>query len=243
MTFKSILIIVALFCVNNLVWWHYQATPDAQPTVQQAAAEFTQNSPGPCMQATDAADQEMPAMTPAVAGTKVDKTQLTAEPEDPITAMQPHEKNTFRAEEVLPAESSERFLAERERNREAFYFDDEQSQIATIQALTPQGEDLQLLTDIIQTHESPSLRAAAIERLQYQNSYVAITALLDALDDSSEDVVLASLVALNTSGDRSLLPTLESKFLSLPEGDIKDQLGQTIKALDFSVTMEMDGLR
>jgi hypothetical protein len=149
-------------------------------------------------------------------------------------------ENTYSEDIDVPVALSQDILFERQMDFEYFFQGDVTKKLETIETLSPQGEALSLLKEILRNEQDSNIRIAALNRLKQEHSYAATTLLIDALDDPAADVSLAALNTIVTNGDRTLLPLLKEKLASLPGGSIHNQYAQLIHQLEYSVTMEMD---
>ena len=141
----------------------------------------------------------------------------------------------------VPVAFSQDALSERQMDLEYFFQADAPKKLKTIETLSPQGDGLSLLAEILRVEKDSAIRIAALDRLKQEQNYAAITLLIAALDDPVSEVSLAALNTLVTNGDRSLLPRLKKKLVALPSGATRNQYAQSIHQLEYSVTMLMDG--
>jgi hypothetical protein len=168
--------------------------------------------------------------------------RTAARVETAATPLQPLSPGAEASTLDVPQETSQNYLYQRQYKRDYYYATGRQERLDTIQSLAAQGKDLSLIKEIMQTEEAESLRAAAVSKLAYQHSYAATGLLVDALDDPAEEVRLTALNAIVTNGDRTLIPLLREKLESLPDGSVRTEMAQSIHRLEYSVTMQMDGL-
>ena len=143
----------------------------------------------------------------------------------------------------VPIEHSREFLYQHAIDT-ATYFShaDLEKKFKIIDSLSAQGEDLNLIRDILKNEHNSALRIATLSRLKHQHSFTATRALIEALDDPVEEVALTALNTIVTNGDRTLLPILVEKTSLLPDGVVRDEYTRLINRLRFSVTMGMDGI-
>jgi hypothetical protein len=140
----------------------------------------------------------------------------------------------------VPIEASQMYLYEYDIARDQFYAAGFEEKINTIQAISAQGEDLELIKDILKTEDNSTIRMAAIVKLTNERSFVATNTLIEALDDPVEEVTLTALNTIVSNGDRTLVPLLQEKMVSMPNGTIRDEFEKSIHRLEYSVTMSMD---
>jgi HEAT repeat protein len=74
---------------------------------------------------------------------------------------------------------------------------------------------------LLATDSDPRVRAAAAERLGEIHSSDSIAALVRSLSDPEQEVVLASIEALEEAGDTAVIPDLEA-LLDNPDEEIRD---------------------
>lgn len=226
---KSLLWIAVLVLFNNAAWLYYsdsQATASAStntaqltaaPSVNNTVREIGQQK---IEQTSSLSIKNMPPSKPALVPTAAPK---------PLDI-----------EANLPVRASEELIADQAFNKETFAFDSQEHKLATIEQLTPQGEDLIFLQKIIESDESEAVKIAAIERLNGQQQFSALNTAINILEKNNTQLGLAALGVLKNSRDISLIPQLRSRALSINNTAIKQEIDATIGFLEGSVSMGMD---
>ena len=143
----------------------------------------------------------------------------------------------------IPMEYSQDFLYEQAINREEYFsFANPEKKLDIIQSLSAQGDDLELIREILKTEDDSNIRVAALTRLNHAHSFAATNTLIKALDDPVEEVALTALNTIVINGDRSLLPLLSEKINLMSDTPIRSEYEKLINRLKYSVTMGMDGI-
>jgi hypothetical protein len=78
-----------------------------------------------------------------------------------------------------------------------------------VSEIEPAGAGLSALIDVLSGDPEPSVRVAAAAVLEDADVYLAVGALLGALDDPDPRVVVSALEALEFAGDESVIPLLQ----------------------------------
>lgn len=140
----------------------------------------------------------------------------------------------------VPVELSQDYLDEHAIDGEEYFYADSERKLDIIQSLSAQGDDLELIREVLKTEDDSNIRIAALTRLTHEHSFAATNTLIEALDDPVEEVALAALNAIVVSGDRSVLPMLNEKKNTVSNGVIRNEYEKLIHRLEYSVTMGMD---
>lgn len=241
---------IALIITNNLLWLlgsRSGADIAGEPAINSTEPLNAACAPTPPGHAKDASTHRVVAdieagASPNGAGQGAATPRIAASIETAATPFQPLSPEAEASSIDIPQETSQNYLYQRQYRRDYYYATGRQERLDTIQSLAAQGKDLSLIKEIIQTEEAENLRAAAVSKLAYQHSYAATGLLVDALDDPAEEVRLTALNTIVKNGDRTLIPLLRKKMESLPNGSVRTEMAQSIRQLEYSVTMQMDGL-
>ena len=140
----------------------------------------------------------------------------------------------------IPIELSQDFQYEQAIAKEDFYYANNEKKMHIIQSLSAQGDDLKLIREVLKTEEDSEIRIEALTRLNQEHSFTATNTLIAALDDPEKEVALTALNTLVANGDRTLLPLLNEKMLSISDNAVRDQYEKSIYRLQYSTTMAMD---
>ncbi|HEY6529417.1 MAG TPA: hypothetical protein VIZ65_12035 [Cellvibrionaceae bacterium] len=227
-TAKTLAWVGAFVLFNNAAWLYYTDTR----STALAVTSSTQTIPATSLKIAQ----------PALIHQQAEKTGLSIKniPASkpvlaPITAPKPLD-----LEANLPVRESEELIADQAFSKETFAFDSEEHKLATIEQLTPQGEDLIFLQKIIESPESEAIKRAAIERLSGQQQFGALNTAIKVLEKNNATLSFAALGVLKNSHDISLIPQLRSQSQKADNEALKQEIDATIGFLEGSVSMGMD---
>ncbi len=122
----------------------------------------------------------------------------------------------------------------------SFFFLDKTTQLEAIETLSPQGDQLHLLDQILRTSDDVALKGAALQRLSGSHSFIATSALVRSLDDPATDVAATALQMLSVNGDISLVPLLREKMTGVSDPAVRRLYSDSIRKMEASVAMGMD---
>ena len=244
---RGMILIVIAILANNLLWLYSSENNDMSDDgkqillVSSAANNCVVNPVENRKQNTLAQDMLIKVSTSQnIKSTKTSKRFMgesdyitaTAEQDSPITLA------TFDMD--VPIELSQDYLYEHTIDREDFFYANRERKLDTIQLLSAQGDDLNLIRKILKTEDNSDIRIEALTRLNHKHSYTATNTLIEALDDPVEEVALTALNTIVTNGDRTLLPLLNEKMNLISNSAMRDKYEKSIHRLKYSVTMGMD---
>ena len=218
-TSKRIIGAVFFVLLNNLAW-HF-ASEKKQPMAAHAPHTAIKRTERPSPVQKNTPRQNTASATVA---------QVT-----PVPAPTPME-----LEANLPARESEELIADQAFSKETFSFDNQEQKIATIEHLTPQGEDLIFLQKVIESQDSDEVKIAALERLNGQHHYGALSTAIGVLNRENTNMSLAALGVIKNSRDASLIPQLRSRALTIKNEMLQQEINAAIDHLENSLTMGMD---
>lgn len=233
-----------LVALNLFIWLvvFYSSRPDTQPN--QLIQEKCIENPATMV------DVKQNISTPKVANRTgpsiTGKTEFTDKQPEQKSLLesnltQPGENELAVPDHYLPEDISIQGNQELELSKDGFAYDAVEQKIVTISKLTNNGEDLAFLSRVLtSSDESAEVKVAAIQQIRGADSYGAISTLVAALEDSSENVAANALMVLQASGDDSLLPIIKNKREALPEGGLKSLYTETIESMESTIVVEMD---
>ena len=140
----------------------------------------------------------------------------------------------------LPARESEELITDQAFSKETFNIDSQEQKLATIERLSPQGEDLIFLQNIIESQDSDEIKIAALARLNGQQHFGALSTAIGVLNKENANMSLAALDVIKNSRDASLIPQLRSRALTIKNEMLQQEINATINHLENSLTMGMD---
>jgi hypothetical protein len=228
-TAKTLAYVGAFVLLNNAAWLYYTHTSAAT----LAAINPAQTIPASSLKTAQPAliqQPTLPTSSLSIKNIPVAKPALVpTAPPKPLDL-----------EASLPMRESEELIADQAFSKETFAFDSEEHKLATIEQLTPQGEDLIFLQKIIESPESETIKRAAIERLNGQQQFGALNTAIRVLEKNNTSLSVAALGVLKNSHDISLIPQLRSHALSVNNDVLKQEIDATIASLESGVSMGMD---
>lgn len=153
------------------------------------------------------------------------------DPSDPILASEP---------ELLMAEHLGNQLRDRGQLSDAFEGTWEHRLEAVTNTL-PSGDGVHNLARSLKDDPDPRVRVAAAKQLAYGGGRSATGALLAALKDEDQLVVMGALASLVQSGDPAVGAKIQEIAQSYPDGDLRNSLIATAARLASTATTEADG--
>lgn len=170
------LIGAAVFVVLNNMAWYY-ASPEKP--IKETPIKDTQ------LKETQSKEMRPEVTQHSVAEAHQTTNKSTHQPSAPVQKNTPRRDaaNThmpaptpkpMELEANLPARESEELIADQAFSKETFNFDSQEQKLATIEHLTPQGEDLIFLQKVIESQDRDEIKIAALERLNGQHHYGAL---------------------------------------------------------------------
>jgi len=142
----------------------------------------------------------------------------------------------------IPFHESQDAILHSKLDREYFFQGDPARKLQTIEALSPQGEAIELLKQILQSDPDSSIRIAALNRLRNERTYAVTALVVHALDDPAVEVSVTALNTLVAAGDRTMIPLLKDRLASVHDQPLREQYVQAIQKLEYSESMAVDGV-
>ncbi|MEA1867914.1 MAG: HEAT repeat domain-containing protein [Thermodesulfobacteriota bacterium] len=112
----------------------------------------------------------------------------------------------------------------------------------TIPEIPIAGEGLDVILDALALNPDTEVRAAAAQRLATAKDYATMDGLINALDDPAPEVALQAIRSLVAIGDRSIILNMQNILDRHSDPTVQQALEEGIKALEFSVRTESDGI-
>lgn len=144
--------------------------------------------------------------------------------------------------EDITLEQSQAIAYQQALDRQYYFDESPERKEEIIETLSPQGGDLVLLSKIVEGEDPNHIKIKALTRLTSTNNFVATQTLLNALENPANEIVATALNSIVTNGDRSLLPLLKDKMKQTTNETLRSQYQQSIKKLEYSVSMGMDNM-
>ncbi len=236
-------IFLGLFILNNAAWLIYVKSPTPSTPQEQ---ERSQPHPSPQNDTNPFISLAQKQLSRAESTPSDATTTLATQPEPLDSQFEeessaPPELNDMATD--LPPEISNEFLLERAFNKETFNYEDNETKIAIVDELTPHGDELTLLQNILDSNESVEVKLKVIDRFKNQSSYGAINTMLKMTESDNSLITKEALTALASAKDTSVIPTLKQKAEESDDAQLKQAFQETITTLQQQLTMSMDNNR
>lgn len=222
--------------LNNMAWYYasleipIKDTQSKETNLKEKRPEVTQHSVAEPHQTINKSPHQ-----PSAPVQKNTPRPNTANTHVPALAPKPMELDAN-----LPARESEELIADQAFSKETFNIDSQEQKLATIERLTPQGEDLIFLQKIIESQDSDEIKIAALARLNGQQHFGALSTAIGVLNKENTNMSLAALGVIKNSRDASLIPQLRSRALTIKNEMLQREINATIDHLENSLSMGMD---
>ncbi|MCU7928881.1 MAG: hypothetical protein KZQ97_20950 [Candidatus Thiodiazotropha sp. (ex Dulcina madagascariensis)] len=246
----GLFVIVLAVLINNLAWF-YSAEEESVPD-SKCLERLSGQARGDC-EVTSLSFNKTIRQEIAISGSDeypqnnmnidTDAENTSVSEEGGLLLNQPSPVVSDNFEIDVPIEASQMYLYEHDIARDQFHAAGFEDKLNTIQSLSAQGDDLELIKEIIEIEDNATIKAAAIVKLANKHSFVATKVLIEALDDPVKEVTLTALNTIVANGDRTLVPLLHEKMIRMPDGSIRDEFEKSIRRLEFSVTMGTDEIQ